>query len=120
MLDRVGDEVARAASVVRYAPGASFAAHAHGGGEEILVLDAGFSDEYAEYPSGTYLRNPPGIKHSPASKIGCLLSVKLWQFCPGDHQSVRIDTRTAESSLQPARTVHPIRGCADLCENGPS
>ncbi len=60
MLERMGDEVARATSVVRYEPGASFAAHEHGGGEEILVLEGVFSDEHAEYPAGTYLRSPPG------------------------------------------------------------
>jgi len=38
-LDRVGDEIARATSVVRYEPGAVFKPHVHGGGEEILVLD---------------------------------------------------------------------------------
>ena len=33
MLDRVGDEVARATSIVRYAPNSHFSAHSHGGGE---------------------------------------------------------------------------------------
>jgi len=44
MLDRVGDEVARATSIVRYAAGSRFDAHGHPGGEEILVLDDVFSD----------------------------------------------------------------------------
>jgi anti-sigma factor ChrR (cupin superfamily) len=39
MLDRIGDEVARATSVVRYAPKSRFSAHVHGGGEEFLLLD---------------------------------------------------------------------------------
>lgn len=110
MLDRVGDEIARATSVVRYEPGAAFAAHAHGGGEEILVLEGVFSDEYALYPTGTYLRNPPGSQHSPASQTGCLLLVKLWQFCPGDEQSVQIDTRTAQwyQGMVPGLTVMPL------------
>ena len=34
MLDRIGDEVARATSIVRYAPHRRFAAHTHGGGGE--------------------------------------------------------------------------------------
>ena len=38
LLDRRGGEVARATSIVRYAPGSRFARHCHGGGEEILVL----------------------------------------------------------------------------------
>jgi len=32
LLDRVGDEVARATSIVRYAPGSAFAAHEHAAG----------------------------------------------------------------------------------------
>jgi anti-sigma factor ChrR (cupin superfamily) len=95
MLDRVGDEVARATSIVRYLPGSSFGAHEHGGGEEILVLDGIFSDEYGDYPAGTYLRNPPGTRHAPKSEAGCTLFVKLWQFTPDDRQSVRIDTNQA-------------------------
>ena len=41
MLDRIGDEVARATSIVRYAPGSQFSAHTHDGGEEFIVLDGG-------------------------------------------------------------------------------
>ena len=33
MLDRIGDEVARATSLVRYAPGSTFSAHVHSRGE---------------------------------------------------------------------------------------
>lgn len=110
MLDRVGDEVARATSVVRYEPGATFAAHVHSGGEEILVLDGVFSDEHGQYPAGTYLRHPPESHHSPASQTGCLLLVKLWQFCRGDDQSVQIDTRTAQwyQGMVPGLTVLPL------------
>src|SRR6516162_5700894 len=42
MLDRIGDEVARATSIVRYAPHSHFSPHTHGGGEEFLVLDGVF------------------------------------------------------------------------------
>ena len=38
MLFRIGDEKARATSIVRYAPGIHFSRHAHPGGEEFLVL----------------------------------------------------------------------------------
>ena len=69
-LDRIGAEVARATSLVRFAPGSRFPAHVHGGGEEILVLDGVFSDESGDYPAGSYLRNPPGSRHAPASAPG--------------------------------------------------
>lgn len=90
MLDRVGDEVARATSLVRYAPGSQFSAHTHGGGEEFLVLEGVFQDEHGDYPAGSYIRNPPGSHHTPGSAPGCVIFVKLWQFDPADRTPVRL------------------------------
>lgn len=95
MLDRLGDEVARATSLVRYAPGSAFSAHTHGGGEEFLVLEGTFEDEYGRYPAGSYVRNPVGSSHVPAAPDGCVLFVKLWQMHPDDQTFVRTDTRSA-------------------------
>jgi anti-sigma factor ChrR (cupin superfamily) len=92
MLERDGDEVARATSIVRYAPNSYFSAHTHGGGEEFLVLEGTFSDEYGDYPAGTYVRNPVGSSHTPFSKEGCTILVKLWQMHPDDQQRVAIAT----------------------------
>jgi hypothetical protein len=92
MLDRIGEEVARATSIVRYAPDSSFPAHIHAGGEEFLVLDGVFSDEHGDFPAGSYIRNPPSSRHTPGSKPGCTIFVKLWQFDPEDRSEVRIDT----------------------------
>ena len=61
----------RATSIVRYAPHSRFAAHTHGGGEEFLVLDGVFQDEHGDYPTGTYVRNPPTSSHTPGSEPGC-------------------------------------------------
>jgi len=94
-LDRVGNKIARASSLVRYAPNSSFAPHTHDGGEEILVLDGTFSDENGDYAAGTYLRNPPKSFHSPHSKDGCTIFVKLRQFHENDSAAVRIDTTAA-------------------------
>jgi len=94
-LDRVGNEIAKASSLVRYAPNSSFAPHTHDGGEEILVLDGTFSDENGDYPAGAYLRNPPKSSHSPHSKDGCTIFVKLRQFHENDSAAVRIDTTAA-------------------------
>jgi hypothetical protein len=94
MLDRIGDEVARATSIVRYAPASRFSPHVHGGGEEFLVLDGVFQDEHGDYPPGSYVRNPPQSRHTPGSAEGCTILVKLWQFDPDDHSPVRLDTRS--------------------------
>lgn len=91
MLDRVGDEVARATSIVRYAPGSHFSPHIHEGGEEFIVLEGVFQDEHGDYPAGYYIRNPPTTHHTPSSQAGCTIFVKLWQFDPNDRNQVKID-----------------------------
>lgn len=96
MLDRVGDEVARATSIVRYAPGSGYSSHTHDGGEEILVLEGIFSDEHGDYPTGTYLRNPPGSQHQPFTREGCTLLVKLWQFAADDQQQLTLQPQVAD------------------------
>ena len=88
MLFRIGDEKARATSIVRYAPKSSFAHHQHPGGEEFLVLDGVFQDESGDFPAGTYVRNPPGTGHAPKSDGGCTILVKLWQFKAADRDRV--------------------------------
>ncbi len=92
MLDRVGEEVARATSIVRYAPGSAFPEHVHSGGEEFFVLEGTFSDEHGDYPAGTYVRNPVGSSHSPRSEGGCTIYVKLRQMHPNDFDAVRVYT----------------------------
>jgi anti-sigma factor ChrR (cupin superfamily) len=92
MLDRIGGEVARATSIVRYAPRSHFSRHIHEGGEEFFVLEGVFQDEHGDYPAGSYVRNPPTSAHTPGSEPGCTILVKLWQFDPGDRTQVRIDT----------------------------
>jgi anti-sigma factor ChrR (cupin superfamily) len=92
MLDRIGDEVARATSIVRYAPGSRFSPHTHGGGEEFLVLEGVFQDEHGDFPVGTYVRNPPTSRHTPSSASGCVLFVKLWQFDPADRKEVTVNS----------------------------
>jgi anti-sigma factor ChrR (cupin superfamily) len=104
MLDRIGDEVARATSIVRYAPHSHFSAHTHGGGEEFLVLDGIFQDEHGDYSAGSYIRNPPTSHHTPGSEPGCVIFVKLWQFDPHDRIQVRIDTSKKPFLLSPDRS----------------
>lgn len=110
MLERVAAESGRATSLVRYAPGTSFAQHRHPHGEEILVLAGTFSDGGGDYPAGSYLRNPPGSEHAPFSTAGCVLFVKLDQFASSDHKEVRIDTRQAGwmPGLVPGLMVMPL------------
>ncbi len=95
MLDRIGGEVARATSIVRYAPGSKFSAHTHTGGEEFIVLEGVFQDEHGDYPTGTYVRNPPTTSHTPGSEAGCVIFVKLWQFDMDDRNQFSLDMEDA-------------------------
>jgi anti-sigma factor ChrR (cupin superfamily) len=97
-LDRVGEEVARATTVVRYAPGSHFSRHIHAGGEEFVVLEGVFQDEHGDYPAGSYVRNPPQSSHTPGSEVGCVILVKLWQFQPEDRAQVRLNINELELS----------------------
>ncbi|MDA1077105.1 MAG: cupin domain-containing protein, partial [Proteobacteria bacterium] len=95
LLDRAGDEVAVATSLVRYAPGSAFPGHKHTLGEEFIVLEGEFGDEHGRHPAMSYVRNPPGTAHVPFSDPGCTIFVKLRQFSLDDHD-------------QFSRTIDPV------------
>lgn len=103
MLDRIGDEVARATTIVRYAPQSKFSAHVHTGGEEFIVLDGVFQDEHGDFPVGSYVRNPPTTSHTPGSDEGCVIFVKLWQFEPDDRTQIMINMNKTEPVLSAER-----------------
>ena len=63
-------------SLLKWSPGVRVKQHGHPGGEELLVLEGSFSDEYGHYPKGTWLRNPAGSCHQPYSADGCVLYMK--------------------------------------------
>lgn len=110
LLERDGGEVARATSVVRYLPGAQFAPHTHELGEEIWVLEGTLTDAHGDYGPGTYLKNPPGSSHAPASASGCTLLVKLRHLDPDDTERVVVDTLHTpwRQGLVPGLTVMPL------------
>ncbi|XQR89858.1 cupin [Stutzerimonas urumqiensis] len=117
-LYRLGGEQARATSLVRYRPGSHFSAHEHGGGEEILVLEGVFEDEHGRYPAGSYLRNPPGSRHTPGSTNGCVIFVRLRQFHPDDREQCVISLQAAGS--QPLfENIHERVGIEAVAPEGP-
>ena len=110
MLERDGDEVARATSLVRYAPKSSFNRHQHDLGEEFLVLEGEFQDEHGQYPAGTYVKNPVGSSHTPFTDTGCTLFVKLRYLDPLDDERVVINTQSSKwfAGMVPGLTVLPL------------
>ncbi len=94
-LDLAGPlEAGRVTSIVRYDPESEFTSHSHPLGEEIFVLEGVFSDEYGNYPAGTFLLNPEGFSHAPFSKDGCVIFVKLRQYPGVRRKQVIIDTKS--------------------------
>jgi len=105
-LERIGDEIARATSLVRYAAGSRFVSHAHGRGEEILVLDGELRDEHGTYPSGTYVRNPWGTRHAPHAPGGCTLFVRLRQVAPSDRARICVSRAIASLEAEGELVLH--------------
>ena len=76
-------ESGQVTSIVRYEPDASFPAHDHPGGEEILVLEGCFHDEHGAYPAGSWIRNPDQSRHTPYTRDeGALIYVKVGHLAP--------------------------------------
>ena len=118
MLDRIGGEVARATSLVRYSPASTFPPHRHDKGEEFLVLDGVFSDEHGDYPAGTYVRNPPGSAHTTHTEGGCTIFVKLRQMRPDERRRVVIAASDAAPSASSfGRSSRQLFQSADGTEN---
>lgn len=111
MLDRIGGEVARATSIVRYAPNSRFSEHVHNGGEEFLVLSGSFHDTHGDYPVGTYVRNPIGTRHAPWSgPDGTEIFVKLHQFDNDDTRQfcMRAFSKKCRSVAVETRLSRPL------------
>jgi anti-sigma factor ChrR (cupin superfamily) len=108
-LEREGAEVARATSIVRYAPGSRFSEHVHEMGEEYFVLSGVFSDQSGDFPEGTYVRNPPGSRHAPFTVEGCTIFVKLRQMVHAEQ--LTLEKRAQDSPLLPTEIEGLSRAC---------
>lgn len=107
-LDHVGGD--SVTHMVKCAPGWIHESPMPGLGEEILVLEGVLSDDMANYPAGTYLRNPPGTPRTLCSDPGCVLFVKRYAFEPEDATVVRVDTANTPwlPGLVPGLSVMPL------------
>ncbi|MBC7751296.1 MAG: cupin domain-containing protein [Candidatus Saccharibacteria bacterium] len=98
MLDRIGNESARATSLVKYLPQTTFPKHQHPSGEEILVLSGVFTENSnTHFTAGWYMRNPHNSSHIPSSEEGALIFVKLRQMSQTETVPVRINTNDLEN-----------------------
>ena len=95
-LDLVDKVKPVATKLVRISPSSILPPEMIGGGKEVLVLEGTYNDQRGEYPTGSYMRFPPGTKQEAFTDKGCLLFVKTWQFEPTDRKRVNIDAFRAE------------------------
>jgi len=63
--------------LLQFDPGAAYPAHRHPEGEEYYVLEGDLQDGGHEYGPNTFVYQPPGSAHRPASRSGCTLLVHL-------------------------------------------
>ncbi|MDJ0975728.1 MAG: cupin domain-containing protein [Planctomycetota bacterium] len=70
-------DTGESAVLLRFEPGAAYAAHRHPKGEQYLVLEGSLQDGGRTYGAGTYVNHPPGSTHKPRSAEGCLIFVTL-------------------------------------------
>ncbi|MEY2934110.1 MAG: hypothetical protein RL033_4859 [Pseudomonadota bacterium] len=91
-----GAESGTVTSLVQYAAGSRFPDHGHPGGEEMLVLAGTLSDERGDFSPGTYLLNPEGFRHTPYSREGCTVFVKLRQYEGSRRERIYLDTTKSE------------------------
>ena len=103
MLDRIGDEVARATTIVRYAPGSSFSAHIMTAVRNLSFWKAYLQTNTVTFrPEATCATRQHRSTHH-GSVPGCVIFVKLHQFAPDDRTQVRIDTRQRPFRPAPGR-----------------
>jgi anti-sigma factor ChrR (cupin superfamily) len=95
LLEKVGTKLPRTTSIIRYLAGASIPSHAYGQGEEMIVLEGEYSDEFGVYPAGTYIKNPTGTQRTSITKIGCVLFVKQGHLQQDDTERVVIDVQNS-------------------------
>lgn len=111
MLDRIGDEKARATTIVQYQADSKFPAHTHIGGEEYFVLAGTFHDEHGVYPVGTYVRNPVGTSHAPwVEGDGCTIWVKLLQMADNSSSSDSTDIQPVPMQVAAMRPSDNVGG----------
>eukprot|EP01124_Arcella_intermedia_P003582 TRINITY_DN1197_c0_g1_i1.p1 TRINITY_DN1197_c0_g1~~TRINITY_DN1197_c0_g1_i1.p1 ORF type:complete len:231 (-),score=53.06 TRINITY_DN1197_c0_g1_i1:64-756(-) len=89
-------------SLVRYDRDSAFPSHPHPQGEEIFVLEGLFCDCRGEHGPGMYLLNPEGFVHSPYSKEGCIVLVRLRQYA-GPRPQIALSTNDLPFQPDPLR-----------------
>lgn len=64
--------------IERWQPGTALSNVVESEVKEIFVIEGIWSDEWGDYPIGSWLRYPPDLPYSPSSTTGCMVYVKTY------------------------------------------
>jgi anti-sigma factor ChrR (cupin superfamily) len=105
MLEFVSDpRKGRETSLLKFEPGARMPAETLTDRLDILVIEGTFSDGVGNHGPHTFIRNPPGSHHAPASKEGCVIYAKWRVPIHADAgERIVIDAKTAQWMAFPHR-----------------
>lgn len=98
VLELVNDpKKGRETSLLKFEPGAKIPTHVLKHRLDVFVLEGAYEDDHGEYGPHTFIRNPPGLRHTPASKGGCVIYAK-WRvpIRPNAGERIVIDAKTAQ------------------------
>jgi anti-sigma factor ChrR (cupin superfamily) len=90
----------RSTFIALFEPNTVFPEHTHSFGEEVYVVEGTLSDEFCDYPKGTYIRQAINSSHTPFSKQGCKLFVKMWQMPLNSSEKVLVDINPTSNYQQ--------------------
>ncbi len=103
MLDRIGEEVARATSIVRYAPERSLLAPHPRRRRGVPGARRRVPGRAWRLSAGLLCTQPTDHAAPTGLGAGCTIFVKLWQFDADDRTEVRIDTGKQSFAPAPGR-----------------
>ena len=95
VLEEVDAVLLRTTSVFRYVKNTHLLSHTHDKGEEIIVLEGEYSDEFGVYSTGTYIKNPTATRHTSVTKSGCILFVKQGHLQKDDTERVVVHVQNS-------------------------
>jgi len=89
-------KMGRETSILKFLPGASLPTTSWDERLDFFVIDGSCSDEHGNYGKHTFVRQPPGTRHTLRSESGCTLYAKWRIPIKNDSTRILIDAQSAK------------------------